>query len=196
VTLIPTNTPRVTTTLIPTNTLRPSVTPSLTNTPLPTATYTSSPTLTPSHAYANPEFTPSTRRRRLDSGYLAVPFETPVVEIPPRVPLMEDSDDIVNILMLGSDTSAGGIGRTDVIIVVSINTQAGSVAMWHLPRDLFVYIPNHTMDRLNLALPGRFEQLSGRRRVDEGSVVVYPNRDHYARSISTISCRSSISWAG
>jgi LCP family protein required for cell wall assembly len=23
--------------------------------------------------------------------------------------------------------------------------------MWHLPRDLFVYIPNHTMDRLNLA---------------------------------------------
>jgi len=28
---------------------------------------------------------------------------------------------------------------------------AGSVAMWHVPRDLIVYIPNHTMDRINVA---------------------------------------------
>jgi LCP family protein required for cell wall assembly len=32
-----------------------------------------------------------------------------------------------------------------------VSEQAAVVAMWHLPRDLFVYIPNHTMDRLNLA---------------------------------------------
>jgi LCP family protein required for cell wall assembly len=38
-----------------------------------------------------------------------------------------------------------------VIIVVSVNKRAESVAMWHVPRDLFVYIPNYTMDRINLA---------------------------------------------
>jgi LCP family protein required for cell wall assembly len=74
-----------------------------------------------------------------------------VVEIPPSVPLMEDDPDIVNFLLLGSDTSGGGVGHTDVIILVSVNKKAGSVAMWHLPRDLFVYIPNYTMDRINMA---------------------------------------------
>lgn len=78
-----------------------------------------------------------------------MPFETPVVEIPLRVPLMEDDDEIVNIVLLGSDTTESALGQTDVIILVSINKRAGSVAMWHLPRDLFVYIPNYTMDRIN-----------------------------------------------
>ena len=64
---------------------------------------------------------------------------------------MENDPDIVNFLLLGSDTSGGGVGRTDVIILVSVNKKAQSVAMWHLPRDLFVYVPNHTMDKLNLA---------------------------------------------
>jgi LCP family protein required for cell wall assembly len=73
------------------------------------------------------------------------------VEIPPNVPLMEDDDNIVNFLLLGSDTTGGGVGHTDVIILVSVNRDAESVAMWHLPRDLFVYIPNYTMDRINTA---------------------------------------------
>jgi len=38
-----------------------------------------------------------------------------------------------------------------VIILVSVNKRENTVAMWHLPRDLLVYIPNHTMDRINLA---------------------------------------------
>jgi LCP family protein required for cell wall assembly len=65
---------------------------------------------------------------------------------------MEDDPEIVNIALLGSDTTqGGGIGRTDVMILVSVNKREGTAAMWHLPRDLFVYIPNHTMDRINLA---------------------------------------------
>jgi LCP family protein required for cell wall assembly len=85
-------------------------------------------------------------------GTYTPPVLTPVVEIPPRVPLMEDDPEIVNIALLGSDTTqGGGIGRTDVMILVSVNKREGTAAMWHLPRDLFVYIPNHTMDRINLA---------------------------------------------
>lgn len=154
VTLIPTNTPRVTMTLIPTNTPRPSMTPTASDTPLPSATPTATATLTPSitptpTATYTPTIEPSPTY--IIEGTYAAPLQTPIVPLPERVPLMEDGDDIVNFLLLGSDTSGGGVGRTDVIILVSVNKVAGSVAMWHVPRDLIVYIPNHTMDRINVA---------------------------------------------
>lgn len=140
---IPTNTPRFTATTLPTNTPRPSATPLASATAMPSPTLTSSPTatlnVTPTATY-------------VIEGTYAAPALTPVVEIPPRVPLMEDDPDIVNVALLGSDTTEGnGIGRTDVMILVSVNKRENTAAMWHLPRDLFVYIPNHTMDRLNLA---------------------------------------------
>ncbi len=150
---IPTNTPRVLPpTPIPTNTPRPSpvapagdeteiVQASLTPTaPLPTATPTLTPTITvtPTPTY-------------VIEGTYAVPVLTPVVPIPERVPLLDTDPDVVNFLLLGSDTSGGGVGRTDVIIIVSVNKRVGSVAMWHVPRDLLVYIPGHTMERINLA---------------------------------------------
>jgi LCP family protein required for cell wall assembly len=153
VTPIPTNTPRATVTPIPTNTLRPSMTPLPTETPLPTATPTATATFTPSLTPTpTATYTPSIEPTPtyVIEGTYAVPIETPIVEIPPRVPLMDTDEDVVNFLLLGSDTSGGGVGRTDVIIVVSVNKRVGSVAMWHLPRDLIVYVPNHTMDRINL----------------------------------------------
>lgn len=79
-----------------------------------------------------------------------IPTPTPVVPIPPPVEPLEDDDAIQNILLLGADTSASALARTDVLIVVSINRRAGSVALWHVPRDLFVYIPGATMDRINV----------------------------------------------
>ncbi len=152
---IPTNTPRVLPpTLIPTNTPRPSptilagagsetelVTASLTPTALlPTATPTLTPmiTVTPTPTY-------------VIEGTYAVPVLTPVVPIPERMPLLDTGPDVINFLLLGSDTSGGGVGQTDVVIIVSVNKRVGSVAMWYVPRDLFVYIPNHTMERINLA---------------------------------------------
>ncbi|WP_119072932.1 LCP family protein [Aggregatilinea lenta] len=139
-TLIPTNTPRAT--VPPINTPRPSPTvlPSETPTPTltvePSATPTATATLTPTYAI---------------EGTYALPETTPVVAIPARAEQVEDSDDIINFLLLGSDSSQSALGQTDVIIVVSVNKQAGSVAMWHVPRDLFVYVPGNTMDRINRA---------------------------------------------
>ncbi len=154
ITPIPTNTPRVIPTLIPTNTPRPSFTPTATDTPLPSATFTPSMTPTPTLTFTptityTPTIQPSPTY--VIEGTYALPINTPVAPIPPRAPLVESDPDIVNFLLLGSDTSAGGVGHTDVIILVSVNKKAQSVSMWHLPRDLFVYIPNYTMDRLNLA---------------------------------------------
>ena len=148
---IPTNTPRPSITPIPTNTPRPTWTPIPTNTPRPTLTPTPSatPTLPPT-ATPTPTVAPPTATYVIEGTY-AIPIETPVVPIPPAMPLLDTDPDVVNFALLGSDTSGGGVGHTDVIILVSVNKRAGSVAMWHLPRDLFVYIPNHTMERINLA---------------------------------------------
>ena len=61
--------------------------------------------------------------------------------------------DLLNIVLLGHDgeLTDDGFIRTDTMIVVSINRTAGTVAMLSLPRDLYVYIPGWTMQRLNLA---------------------------------------------
>jgi len=61
--------------------------------------------------------------------------------------------DLMNIVLLGHDgeLTEDGYIRTDTMILVSINRTAGTVSMLSLPRDLFVYIPGWTMQRLNLA---------------------------------------------
>jgi LCP family protein required for cell wall assembly len=74
--------------------------------------------------------------------------------IPSRVPAIDRQGyDLVNILLLGGDEEITGdsITRTDTMIVVSLNRTTGTVSMLSIPRDLFVYIPGWTMQRMNLA---------------------------------------------
>jgi LCP family protein required for cell wall assembly len=61
--------------------------------------------------------------------------------------------DLMNIVLLGNDEELtdDNFIRTDTMIIVSINRTTGTVSMLGLPRDLFVYIPGWTMQRLNLA---------------------------------------------
>lgn len=71
--------------------------------------------------------------------------------VPPRASVIPRDYELVNILLLGSDGEITGDTtlRTDTMIIVSINTEVGSVSMLTLPRDLFVYIPTPTLTRLN-----------------------------------------------
>lgn len=73
--------------------------------------------------------------------------------IPEPVPLLDTSgSDIVNFLLLGSDTSdPQNSGRTDVIMVVSVNRTYNSVAFLSIPRDLYVYIPGWQAQKINTA---------------------------------------------
>ncbi len=60
--------------------------------------------------------------------------------------------DIVNVLLLGSDTARTvDAGRTDVMLVLSVNRTSGTVSMLSIPRDLYVYIPGWQMQRINTA---------------------------------------------
>ena len=137
-TAFPTNTLPPTETYTPTDTLTPSITPTPTDTFTPTATNTATNTPLPTLVI---------------EGTYVTPIFTPISQIEISAPLMENDPDIVNILLLGSDTTTSALGQTDVIIIVSINKKAETVAMWHLPRDLLVYIPGNTIDRINRAFP-------------------------------------------
>lgn len=74
-------------------------------------------------------------------------------QIPEPMPLVDEGDyDIVNFLLLGADTTnPDNSGRTDVLTIVSVNRTAGTVSMLSIPRDLYVYIPDHQVARINTA---------------------------------------------
>jgi len=67
----------------------------------------------------------------------------PKIALPPET---------INVILLGSDTRVQGkAGRTDTIILVTINPVSKTVAMLSIPRDLWVYIPTQGYDRINTA---------------------------------------------
>ena len=153
-TALPTNTPRVVPTLAPTDTPLPTDTPVPTDTPAPTMTLTpsSTPTVTPTE----PVFLPT------PTLYYPPDFEprqTQPTAIPTAMPRFRSTDEneqsyeILNVLLLGHDGNVqpGEPFHTDTMIVVSINRDTNTVSMISLPRDLFVFIPNWGMARLNLA---------------------------------------------
>ena len=56
----------------------------------------------------------------------------------------------VNVLLLGSDDLQGG-GRSDTIMVLSLNTRLKRAALLSIPRDSRVQIPGHGLDKINHA---------------------------------------------
>lgn len=58
----------------------------------------------------------------------------------------------ITIMLLGSDQrDPGRIGRTDTMVLVTINTDDDTVNVTSFPRDLYVYIPDWKEQRLNAA---------------------------------------------
>ncbi|MGB1249162.1 MAG: LCP family protein [Candidatus Promineifilaceae bacterium] len=76
----------------------------------------------------------------------------PAIPYPTPVGVFEKSAEISNILLLGNDR-IGTRGRTDTIIIASINTRLKTATLLSIPRDLYVYIPGWQMQRINLAAP-------------------------------------------
>ena len=68
------------------------------------------------------------------------------------MPLVEQPNNVINVLVLGSDqTSMQSVGRTDTIIVVSVNPELPSIALLSIPRDFYAWIPTHGFDKINTA---------------------------------------------
>lgn len=80
--------------------------------------------------------------------------QTPVIDsIPDTMPMVDESNhDIINILLIGvANENIYRAGLADSIMVVSINRDLGRVSVLSLPRDLWVYIDGHGMNKLNTA---------------------------------------------
>ncbi len=139
VTATATRTPRPTATPRPTRVVSPTPSPS----PSPTPTITPSPTPThfvPTMPPPFPTFFPSR------------PTTEPPLPIPTVVTPVLVADGAINIAVLGSDRRPEwSEWHTDAIHIVSIQTERPAVTVISIPRDLYVYIPNFWMSRVNFA---------------------------------------------
>ncbi len=133
--------------------------PGPTHTPGPTPLVTT-PSFTPTASPSpTPSFTPQPRPAQ-SSNFpppLIVPLST---QIPYPVTPLPQPPGQVNILLLGSDQRNGPSFRTDTIILLTLNPNLDHASITSFPRDLYVYIPGWTMQRLNTAMGhGGFESL-------------------------------------
>ncbi len=124
-----------------------------------TAGLNATPTATPfmpaaSTAIENPVIYSSTQTAAPDEPWGTYPGPTiwPPLPIPPPVGILPQPSGQTTILLMGSDQRPydGGF-RTDVNLLLTINTEQGIVSLTSFPRDLYVYIPGWTMERINTA---------------------------------------------
>lgn len=74
-----------------------------------------------------------------------LPIPTPVQPVPV-------SADAINIVVLGSDQRPDwSQWHTDVVQIVSIQLEHGTVSVISVPRDIYLYIPGFWMSRINFA---------------------------------------------
>lgn len=65
---------------------------------------------------------------------------------------VQTEDGIINILLVGCDTrKQGGAGRSDSMILVSVNEETEKIHLTSIMRDCYVSIPNRANNRINAA---------------------------------------------
>ena len=94
-------------------------------------------------------------------GEFPGPIIPPAIAIPAPIPPLAQPEGQIHIVLLGSDQRPTGGGfRTDTIVLLTINPEEDTAHMTSFPRDLYVYIPGWTMQRINTAHQrGGFELL-------------------------------------
>jgi len=90
------------------------------------------------------------------------PTVWPDITIPPPTGILGHPIGQMNIMLLGSDQRPNDGGfRTDTIILLTLNPVDGTAHLTSFPRDLYVYIPGWTVQRINTAFQhGGFELLA------------------------------------
>jgi polyisoprenyl-teichoic acid--peptidoglycan teichoic acid transferase len=134
-------------------------TPFLPVAPTPTYIPSAFPTSTPVLAVPTPTQAGSTFIAKTWDDYPG-PTIWPDIEIPGPVGLLPQPAGQVNILLLGSDQRKNEPGlRTDTIMLLTIHPD-GKATLTSFPRDLYVYIPGWTVQRINTAFgQGGFPRL-------------------------------------
>jgi len=72
--------------------------------------------------------------------------------IPDPLPLVSQPDNVINILLLGSDQrDVDRVGRTDTIVIATIHPGIPSVSLLSIPRDFYAWMPGHGFGKINTA---------------------------------------------
>ncbi len=87
-----------------------------------------------------------------------------------NVDVVESSDNIVNILLIGQDAREGwGRSRSDSMILLTFNKEKKTITMTSFLRDLYVKIPGYVDNKMNAAYPaGGMELLNEVLKVNFG----------------------------
>jgi LCP family protein required for cell wall assembly len=65
--------------------------------------------------------------------------------------ILNNGQETVNFLLIGSDKRPGGSFRTDTMVIAILRPNDGQVSLISIPRDLWVYIPDWQNQRINTA---------------------------------------------
>jgi len=65
--------------------------------------------------------------------------------------VLNNGQETVNFLLIGSDKRSGTSFRTDTMVVAILRPNEGQVSLISIPRDLWVYIPDWQNQRINTA---------------------------------------------
>jgi polyisoprenyl-teichoic acid--peptidoglycan teichoic acid transferase len=118
----------------------------------PTSTFVASPTFDPSTA--TPTVPPPTETPipTIDPNILIntlVPFST--IEASGNSQVLNNGQETVNFLLIGSDRRSGTSFRTDTMVIAILRPNEGQVSLISIPRDLWVSIPGWENQRINTA---------------------------------------------
>jgi LCP family protein required for cell wall assembly len=71
---------------------------------------------------------------------------------PQPLPLVSQPQNVINVLLLGSDQSGiGRVGRTDTIVIATIHPQVPAVSLLSIPRDFYAWMPGRGFGKINTA---------------------------------------------
>lgn len=103
--------------------------------------------------------------------YTGPAFNATDITMPTENAEVIESENIINILLLGQDRRGGTRNSlTDVMMLCSINKETKTLTMTSFLRDLYLKIPGHYRnDKLNVAYPvGGFEMINAALEVNFG----------------------------
>jgi polyisoprenyl-teichoic acid--peptidoglycan teichoic acid transferase len=118
----------------------------------PTATLQPSPTFDPSTPTPTVPLPTETPPPTIDPNILIntlVPFST--IEASGNSQVLNNGQETVNFLLIGSDRRSGTSFRTDTMVIAVLRPQEGQVSLISIPRDLWVSIPGWENQRINTA---------------------------------------------
>jgi LCP family protein required for cell wall assembly len=71
---------------------------------------------------------------------------------PEPLPLISQPQNVINVLLLGSDQGdLGSVGRTDTIIIATIHPEIPAVSLLSIPRDFYAWMPGRGFGKINTA---------------------------------------------